>query len=107
MVPGIGVDVISKRLCIPGPACVFNTDSTECIVGSMLSEASFCFLCCLVPLPLGWCLCRWAGDFAVELVRLPLGWCVCRWAGAFVGLVRLPLGRCVCRWAGAFAVGHL
>ena len=73
MVPGIGVDVISKRLCIPGLACVFKTDSTGCIFGSMLLETFLFFFCRLVPLPLGWCLCRWAGDFAVGLVRLPLG----------------------------------
>ena len=61
MVPGIGVDVISKRLCIPGPACVFNTESTGCIFGSMLLEAVFIFF--LLP-----------GAFAAGLVPLPLGW---------------------------------
>ena len=61
MVPGIGVDVISKRLCIPGLACVFNPDSTGCIFGSMLLEALFVFLLL-------------SGAFAAGLVPLPLGW---------------------------------
>ena len=46
------------------------------------------------------------GTFAAGMVCLPLGWCVCRWAGAFaVGLVRLPFGWCICCWAGAVGFG--